>query len=214
MRVVVFGAAGQTGGLVVGGLVAAGHDVVGVVRRPEQTAALHASAASAVQADLTQVSPNEMYAIVDGSDAAVWAAGAGHGGDPQAVDGDAAIGAMLAADSAGVGRWLQVSSMYADRPDEGPAFLQPVLRAKNRSDLALQSTGLSWTIVRPGGLTNDIGTGQVALGWQLGSGNVPRADVARVLVACLDSPACERRAFDLVSGATLIENALRELART
>lgn len=208
MRVVVFGAAGQTGRRIVGGLVANGHDVLGVIRSPDQVAPLHKAGASTTLADLTQLAPAELQSLVEGADAAVWAVGAGHHADPAAIDGDACIAAVLAADSAGVGRWVQVSSMYADRPEQGPPFLQPVLSAKHRSDQAVMGTALEWTVIRPGGLTNDVGTGQVQLGSGLTSGTVPRDDVAAVVVACLDSTACGRRAFDLVSGETSISTAL------
>jgi uncharacterized protein YbjT (DUF2867 family) len=102
--------------------------------------------------------------------------------------------------------------MYADRPDVGPPFLQPVLHAKNRSDVALADSGLGWTIIRPGGLTNDRGTGRVDLGHNLAAGTVPRADVAAVVAACVDDPTTARRAFDLVSGDTPIGDALGALA--
>lgn len=211
MRVVVLGAAGQTGRLVVDGLVAAGDDVLGVVRSPEQAAALHQAGASSARADLVQVAPTELSALLDGADGAVWAAGAGYGGDARQIDGDACIAAQQAADDVGVGRWVQISSMYADRPGEGPPFLQPVLTAKNRSDTAVANTGLGWTVVRAGGLTDDVPTGHVQVGTSLTSGMVPRADVAAVVVACLTSPAAACRGFDLVGGMTPIEIALGSL---
>lgn len=212
MRVVVLGAAGQTGRLVVERLVSAGSDVLGVVRSPQQAADLHQAGASVAQADLVQVAPSELAALLGGADAAIWAAGAGYGGDPQMIDGDACIAAQKAADQVGVGRWVQISSMYADRPDEGPPFLQPVLTAKNRSDVAVAATGLGWTVVRPGGLTDDIATGHVQIGVGLTTGPVPRADVAAVAVACLTSAAAACRAFDLVGGMSPIEEALERLA--
>lgn len=211
MRVVVLGAAGQTGRLVVDGLITLGHDVRAVVRRDDQAAAVQAGAAAFV-ADVAQLGPSEMAGLFDGADSAVWAAGAGYGADPEVVDGDACIAAQRAADAAGVARWVQISSMYADRPEVGPPFLQPVLRAKNRSDVAVTQTGLGWTVVRAGGLTNDIGTGQVYLGSMLDSGTVPRADVAAVALACLTTPSAARSAFDLVSGMTSVDVALAALA--
>lgn len=212
MRVVVLGAAGQTGRLVVGRLVAAGHDVLGSVRTATQAGSMHDAGASAVTADLSQLAPMELTTIMAESDAVVWSAGAGYGVDPEHLDGDACVAAQEQADLAGVGRWVQISSMYADRPEHGPPFLQAVLRAKARSDAAVQTSGLGWTIVRPGGLTNDVGTGQVELGGSLVGGTVPRADVAATVVACLHDPATARRAFDLVTGATPIEVALAAFA--
>jgi uncharacterized protein YbjT (DUF2867 family) len=213
MRVVVLGAAGQTGRLVVDGLVALGHDVRSVVRRDDQAAAAVRAGAAAFVADVAQLGPSEMAGLFEGADAAVWAAGSGYGADPEVVDGDACIAAQRAADDAGVGRWVQISSMYADRPDLGPPFLQPVLRAKNRSDVAVAGTALDWTVVRPGGLTDDIGTGQVDAGNLRTGGTVPRADLAATVVACFDAPATSRRGFDVVSGVTPIPSSLASLWR-
>ncbi len=212
MRVVVAGAAGQTGQLVVAELVAAGHDVLGIVRRPEQVAGLEHAGASARLADLTELAPTEWRALMDGVDAVVWAAGAGFGGDPQAVDGEACIAAQQAADAEGVEQWVQISSMYADRADDGPEFLRPVLRAKGTADASLTLTAMGWTVIRPGGLTNDVATGQVYVGRGLTGGMVGRADVASVAVASLTHAAANRQAFDLVSGRTPVAVALDSLA--
>jgi uncharacterized protein YbjT (DUF2867 family) len=212
MRVVVLGAAGQTGRMVVDGLVARGDDVTGVVRSAEKLDELHDAGASTLRADLTELAPTELRALLDGADAVFWAAGAGFGDDPALIDGDACVAAQQAADEAGVGRWVQVSSMYADRPEHGPAFMSAVLAAKGRSDASLAATALGWTVIRPGGLTNDVGTGQVEVGHQLHGGTVSRADLAAVAVACLDVPATARRGFDLASGSTPIETALDGLA--
>lgn len=193
------------------GLVSAGHDVLGVVRSHVQAERLGQAGAGATIADLTELAPSELHPVFAEADAAVWAAGAGFGVDPEAVDGDACIATQRAADDAGVGRWVQISSMYADRPDDGPAFLQPVLRAKHRSDEAVEASGLGWTIIRPGGLTNDSPTGQVDLGQHMTAGTIARADLAATAVACVGEPGTARRAFDLVSGATPIAQALASL---
>jgi uncharacterized protein YbjT (DUF2867 family) len=129
-----------------------------------------------------------------------------------AVDAQACIALQRLADAHGVARWVQVSSMFADRPQHGPPFLQQVLAAKQRSDEALAASGLGWTIVRPGGLSDAPGTGHVALGTGLPGGMVPRADVAAVVVTCLDSPATARRAFDLVAGPDPVRAAVDALA--
>lgn len=212
MRVVVAGAAGQTGRLVVDTLVRDGHDVLGIVRRPDQAEDLEHRGASAALADLTELAPIEWRRLVEGADAVVWAAGAGFGGDPQAVDAEACVAAQQAADNAGVARWVQVSSLYADRPDAGPGFLRTVLSAKGTADASLSLTALGWTVVRPGGLTNDIGTGQVYVGRGLTGGTISREDLAATVVVSLTSPATARQAFDLVSGRTPIAQAVASLA--
>jgi uncharacterized protein YbjT (DUF2867 family) len=212
VRVVVTGAAGQTGRLVVQQLVDAGHDVAGLVRRADQAQRLEHVGASARLGDLTELAPTEMAQLLRDVDAVVWAAGSGYGSDPAHLDGDSCIAAQQAADEVGIARWVQISSMFADAPEHGPAFLQAVLAAKHRSDTAVQSSGLGWTVIRPGGLTNDSATGRVQVGTGLRGGFVPRADVAAVVVACLNQPSTARRAFDLVAGEQPVGAALAGLA--
>jgi uncharacterized protein YbjT (DUF2867 family) len=126
MRVAVLGAAGKVGRLVVEGLVAEGHQVVGLVRTDEQAALISGLGASAVQGDLE----GDLSEVLVGAEAAVFAAGASLGGDPERIDRDACIAAQRAAEGAGVTRWVQVSSLMADRPQEGPPFLFGFLSAK------------------------------------------------------------------------------------
>jgi uncharacterized protein YbjT (DUF2867 family) len=72
-------------------------------------------------------------------------------------------------------------------------------------------SGLQWTIVRPGGLTDDPGTGRVTVGEELSRGSIARDDVAAVLAAALATPTTIGRAFDVISGTTPIEEALAAL---
>ncbi len=214
MLVTVLGTTGKTGRLITAELLARGLPVRGVVRRPEAQDVVRSQGAEPVLADLR--SATELLAdALTGSDVVINAAAAS---DPQpglaeAVDRDGAINAVNAARKAGVPRFLQVSSLFADRPDQGPEFLQRVLRAKQVSDQALVDSGLSWTIVRPGGLTDDPGTGLVRIAERLDitpgiPRTIPRADVAAVTVAALDEPTSRFRAFDLTSGTTSITAAL------
>jgi uncharacterized protein YbjT (DUF2867 family) len=120
-----------------------------------------------------------------------------------------------AAEAAGVRRFLVVSSMGADR--EPPPGTDPVfaayLRAKKAADDDVRArAGLDWTILRPGRLTNDPGTGRVNLAEKTGRGEVPRDDVAAVLVALLDEPRMARRVLELISGEMPIEEAVRKAA--
>jgi len=207
MRVAVLGAAGKIGRLVVEGLVAEGHQVVGLVRSDEQAALVSGLGASAVQGDLE----GDLSEVLAGAQAAVFAAGASLGGDPERVDRDACIAAQRAAEAAGVTRWVQVSSLMADRPQEGPPFLFGFLSAKRASDDALAETGLAWTVVRPGGLQDTPGTGLVEAGHGLPSGVLPRADVAAAVVATLEAANTHGMAYDLISGGTPIAEAIAAL---
>ena len=77
--------------------------------------------------------------------------------------------------------------------------MQPYFQAKAQADAALEQSGLDHTIVRPGGLTDDPGTGQVTVAPELErGGQIPRDDVAAVLLAVLDAPNTIGKAFDLV----------------
>lgn len=210
MIVAVTGASGRTGSHVVTGLLQAGHTVRAVVRNADKGSSLREQGAEVVLADLTS---DDQRAWLAGCDALIHTAAASDPspGASDAVDRDATIGLVAAAEGAGVGRLVQVSSMYADRPEQGPPFLLDVLRAKAVSDAVLADSDLVWTIVRPGGLVDDDPTGQIEVGRQLGSGRISRADVAAVCVACLTQPATERLAFDLVSGDRDVAQALAGL---
>jgi uncharacterized protein YbjT (DUF2867 family) len=198
MRVLVMGATGKTGRLVVADLIAAGHEVTGLVRRPEQEDAVTALGARPVQGDLT----GDLSAALAGQDAVLFCAGAALGGDPEAIDRDACIAAQRAAADSGVRRWVQLSSLMADRPESGPPPLLRFLQAKQVSDEALAGSELDWTVVRPGGLQDVPGTGMVSGDAQPGFNALPRADVAAVLAATLDAENTVGRAFDLVAGQT------------
>lgn len=157
----------------------------------------------------------QLIAAMAGSDAVINAAAASspEPGTAEAIDREAALACIRAAGQAGVSRFVQISSMFADRPEQGPPFLQAVLRAKQTSDQALQTSSLVWTTVRPAGLTDDDATGLVEVGRHLSGSTIPRADVAAATVACLAIPATHHRAFDIHGGSTEIVPALSELER-
>ena len=154
-----------------------------------------------------------MASAVRGADAVVFAAGAGPGsGDARkkTVDLGGAVKLVEAAKAEGISRYLIVSSMGADKaPEDGSEGFGAYLQAKFEADEAVRASGLDYTIVRPGGLTDDPGTGLVAVAEHLDRGQIPRADVAAVFVACLEEPATIGKSFDLISGDTPIAAALR-----
>jgi uncharacterized protein YbjT (DUF2867 family) len=148
---------------------------------------------------------------IAGCDAVVFAAGAGPGSGPlrkDTMDYGGAVKLIAAAKQAGVGRYVIVSSMGANPDTRGDDTFSVYLRAKGRADDAVRASGLDATIVRPGGLTNDAGTGRVKLGERVPRGQVPRDDVAAVLVAVLDSPSTIGRTVDLVGGDTPVADAV------
>jgi uncharacterized protein YbjT (DUF2867 family) len=102
--------------------------------------------------------------------------------------------------------------MGAGDPSSGPEAMRPYLEAKAEADAALAASDRDWTIVRPGRLTDDPGTGRVELAASLGrGGEITRDDVAAVLVGCLDEPRTVRATFELLQGETPIAEALASL---
>ena len=127
------------------------------------------------------------------------------------MDHGGAVKLIAAAKQAGVGRYVIVSSMGANPNATGDDTFSVYLSAKGRADDAVRASGLDATVIRPGGLTNDAGTGRVRLGEKLPRGQVTRDDVAAVLVAVLDSPSTIGRTADLIGGDTPIAEAVAAL---
>jgi uncharacterized protein YbjT (DUF2867 family) len=146
----------------------------------------------------------------------VFAAGAGPGSGPdrkRTVDLGGAVKLVDAARATGVRRYLMVSSIGAHRPEAAGEAMRPYLLAKAEADDYLRASDLDWTVVRPGSLTDDPGTGRVRVTPELGGrGPVPRDDVAAVLAAYLTTPVTIGATFELFAGDTPIEEALASLA--
>lgn len=216
MRVVIAGGHGKIALRLTKVLSGAGHDVVGLVRNPAHEADVIGAGGESAVLDLEQADVGAVAEVLAGADVAVFAAGAGPGSGnarKDTVDRGAAVLFAEAAERAGVRRHLQVGSMGVDRVDE----LDPddtfavYLRAKKAAEDDLRARDLDWTILRPGGLTDDPGTGRVRLADKVDSGSVPRDDVAAVLAGLAVTPAAIRRTLELVAGDTPVADALKEL---
>ncbi len=194
-------------------LAARGDTVRGLIRNPDQEGDLRAAGIEPVLCDLE--GGGDVAAAVRGADAVVFAAGAGPGsGDARksTMDKGGAVKLVDAAKAEGISRYLIVSSMGADKaPEDGAEGFGAYLRAKFEADEAVRASGLDYTVVRPGGLTDDEGTGLVQVAASTGRGQIPRADVAAVFVACLDDARTIGKSFDLSSGTTPIAEALASL---
>jgi uncharacterized protein YbjT (DUF2867 family) len=122
-----------------------------------------------------------------------------------------ALKLIEAARAGGVPRYVMVSAMGAADPPSGDGVFEEYVRAKAEADRALAASDLDWTIVRPGGLTDEPGTGRVRVGRSLPRGTIPRADVAATLAAVLHAPGTVGATFDLLAGPTPIDEALAAL---
>jgi uncharacterized protein YbjT (DUF2867 family) len=216
VKVTVFGATGQLGQVTVPQLVTAGHQVTAVVRRVDRLATVGEQGAAGVLGDLEGGEHADLGPALTGAEAVVWVAGANFVTGPEhsdRVDRDGALRAIDAAAAAGVGRWVQVSSLYANRWEAAPTGLQHFLRNKQAADEALKVSGMGWTILRPGGLSNDPPTGKVRTAQQLDSrGGITRSDVGAFIVGLLDTGAGLDAEFDMGNDDTItIKDAIAAL---
>ena len=208
MDVVVAGGHGKVGIRLLELLAERGHRARGLIRNPAHEQDLAAVGAEAVVCDIEAL--DDISGCCEGADAVVFAAGAGPGSGPErkrTVD----YGGALKLMEAGIRRYIMVSAIAADRPHEWSDEMRPYYEAKAEADRRLLDSDLDHTIVRPGGLTDDPGTGRVTVGTGIQPGNVPRDDVAAVLLAVLETPGTVGKVFELVSGDTPIEEAVRNL---
>lgn len=217
MRIALAGAHGQIARRLGRLLTARDDTVLGLVRNPDHRSDLEDDGVTPVVLDLESASVDEVTEILSGADAVVFAAGAGPGSGAarkDTVDRGAAVLLADAAERAGVRTYLLISSMGADLVADGaqPDGVDEVFAAYLRAKLAaeqdlLARPALAVTVLRPGSLTDDPGTGRVTLDRHVDRGDIPRDDVAAVLLAFLDSPR-DGAVVELVSGDTPVTEAV------
>ncbi|RBW50124.1 SDR family oxidoreductase [Marinobacter sp. F3R11] len=212
MHVFIAGSNGQIGQHLLREMADSDHEARALIRHPDQGPELQQlGATETVLGDLEKDCSEAMR----GCDAVIFAAGSGpHTGPDKTidVDQDGAIRLIDSASAMGIKRFIIVSSMGAGEPQNGPEKLRHYLQAKHNADEHLINSGLNYTVVRPGQLTNDEGTGKVAVSAEHESvGRISRQDVARVLLATLDTSTTTNRVFDVVSGDVPIAEALEKL---
>jgi nucleoside-diphosphate-sugar epimerase len=209
--VAIAGAHGKIAMRLIDLLVAGGDRVTGLIRNPDHGDDLSRRGAAPVVCDLETAAVEEITAAIRGADAAVFAAGAGPGSGAArklSMDRDGAIKLLDAATAAGVRRYLIVSSIGAEDPPPGDDVFSVYLRAKAEADAAVQASDREWTVVRPGGLTDDPGTGRVRVDSAPFRGRVPRDDVAAVLARLLADPRAPHRVLYVNGGSEPIDEAL------
>lgn len=191
-KVIVVGAHGKVALLTLPRLVAAGHEVTGLIRKAEQAEEVQKAGAEAVVADVEHLSTDEIAETLAGHDAVVWSAGAG-GGSPErtyAVDRDAAIRTIDAAEQANASQFVMVSYFGAG-PDHGvdpSSGFFAYAESKTEADAHLAASSLDWTILRPSSLTEETGTGGIETGAGVTATHVARTTVADVITAVIGAP--------------------------
>lgn len=210
MQVFIAGATGQVGQIALEKALADGHDVTGMVRSEDQRESVERMGAKAVMADVTE--PETLDRAIAGHDAVVFAVGS-QGEAVEAVDRDGAINLCDATKRAGIGRFVVLSSMGAGHPEDAEQ-IQDYMRAKHEADEYVMQSGLDWTILRPGKLTDEPAKGQIRTKARFDREDaegleISRADVAGVIVASLVEPKTVGKAFEFVEGGAEIGEALR-----
>lgn len=209
MNITIIGGHGKVALLLTPLLVEAGHAVTSIIRDPDQAEDIRAAGAAAKVLSVEDADTAALTDAFSGSDAIVWSAGAG-GGNPartEAVDRDAAIRSMQAAQAAGAKRYVMVSYLGAGRVNRVPESdsFHTYQQAKFDADTFLRGTDLDWTIVGPGPLTLDPSPHAVAGAApkgepRSGNGNTSRALVAEVIAAVLADPKSAGLTLDFSDG--------------
>jgi uncharacterized protein YbjT (DUF2867 family) len=210
VKVAIAGGHGKIALLLTRVLADRGDEVRGIVRRAEHAEDIRAAGGAAVVCDIEHEPVQAVARAVAGSDAVVFAAGAGPGSGLErkwTVDYAGAVKLM----ASGIDRYVMVSSVGADPDAHGDDVFAAYLRAKGRADAELMASGLAYTIVRPGPLTDESGTGLVELGEAVGRGEITRADTAAVLAAAVHEPRLAGRTFVATGGAMPLSAALARL---
>ncbi|MEH3068401.1 MAG: SDR family oxidoreductase [Aeromicrobium erythreum] len=211
--IAIVGGHGQIALHLIEQLRARDHDVVALIRNDAHTSDVEQRGATARRLDIEQQDADAFASVFDGCEAVVFAAGGGPDGNigrKRAVDLEGSLKSIEGARIAGIRRFVQVSAIGVDLPlpEDTDDVWRAYVEAKRDADVALRESGLDWTIIRPGRLTDDPARGTVTLGDSVARGEVPRADVAAVIAEVLHTGAGIGRQWDLVTGETALDEAV------
>jgi uncharacterized protein YbjT (DUF2867 family) len=212
-RVAIVGAHGKVAQQLMRLLYDRGDEFVGVVRTEEHGEDVFRLGGEGALVDIESASAEQLAIPFAACDVVVFSAGAGPGSGVErkrTVDYAGSVKSVQAAIIAGVRRFIQVSAWGVDSPVTEGADEQwaAYVAAKRDADAVLRQSGLDWTILRPGGLTYEEGTGRILLGPTVPRGSIPREDVANLIVACIDESRSIGRQWEVVSGDTPIAEAV------
>src|SRR5699024_2469283 len=214
MRVLIVGANGQIGSHVVEKLNNTDTiKPVAMVRKQEQADAFNAKGVATKLVDLEGY-VEDIEQAMDDVDAVVFTAGSGGSTGPDKtliIDLDGAAKTIEAAKNKGIKRFVMVSAIYANNRKDWNQDIKHYYVAKHHADRILIESGLDYTIIRPGGLTNEPGIGTINVAENLQVDSVTREDVAETIVASLQADNTINKSFDLVNGDTDIVKAVKSI---
>ena len=217
-RIAIVGGHGKIARLLIPLLADAGHQPVALVRNADYRAELEGLGAEVGILDIEQDDASAFATAFTGADAIVFAAGGGPDGNVErkkTVDLGGSLKSIDGAQTAGVHRFVQISAINVDEPvtAEAGEVWSAYVEAKRDADIALRASDLDWTIIRPGGLTDEAPTGRIHLAEKVDRAQIPRADVAALIAATLDSPATIGHQWEVVSGDQPIADAIDSATR-
>jgi len=216
MKVLVVGANGQIGKHLVRFIQASDNlEARAMIRKQEQASFFEDLGAETILADLED-DTETIAKAAEGVDAVVFTAGSGgHTGKDKTlmIDLDGAVKTIEAAKAAGVKRFIMISSFDTTRKaiQEANENFAPYVVAKHYADEWLRAADLDYTIIHPGLLTNEEGTGKVNAAPVVNRDEVPREDIARVILASLENNKSIGKEFQVVKGSTAVEEAVNSI---
>lgn len=211
MRVLIIGANGRIGRLLVNRLVASGDEVVAGIRKPSQANDCNLNHVTTTLLDLTDTVTEIAQALI-GCDAIIFTAGAGGSyGKTLQVDLDGAVKSMLAAETVGIKRYVMVSALFAEDRQGWTQRSLPYFVAKYYADnWLINQTSLDYTLIEPGVLSDTEPTGRISVS-PTERGIVTRTDVADTIVASLHTPTTIGKTIGFNNGSTPIEVAVQSI---
>jgi uncharacterized protein YbjT (DUF2867 family) len=215
MRVVVIGGSGRTGRLIVEQLVKAGHQTVATIRNPRHMATMVKLGAETVILDLEESTGPDFQAQFKGADAVVFAAGSAEDDENSDIDRTGTLKTVRAAKAVGVKRYVSVSALGATTPTPqkwlGTELMKTYYKAKKAANKYVRDSGLDWTIIEPGELTDGKLTGKVTLAQDgVDPDKISRADVAATVLAALATPSSKGHTFQVIGGKTAVLDAVQK----
>ena len=215
-KIFIIGAAGGVGSRLGPMLVAAGHDVSGLHRKPDQADKLLSAGITPWLGDIMFMSVEDLAAATRDCDVVVFSAGAAGSGPERttAIAGEGVIKTDHAARANGIARVYLVSAfMDAGRAQPRKTGFEHYMKMKRQADNALAASELDWVILRPGTLVSEDGNGRVNAGLAITYGSVARGNVARMLAALIDTPAIRREIIEITDGDIPVLDAVLLLQR-
>jgi uncharacterized protein YbjT (DUF2867 family) len=215
-KIFIIGATGGVGSRLGPMLVAAGHDVTGLHRKPEQATNLENTGITPRLGDIMTMAADDLAELTRDCDVVVFSAGAAGSGLERttAIDGEGVIKTIHAARTNGIARVYLVSAfMDAGRDQPRKDGFEHYMKVKRQADNALAMSELDWVILRPGTLVSEDGNGLVNAGLAIPYGSVARGNVAKMLAALIDTPAIRREIIELTDGDLPVQDAVMLLQR-